>query len=231
MARALFLALLAANLVFYGWRLASNDSREARASDMDEMQVPVLSLAGADSQAAVGPGESAAASVDVSADAAASVRCLSLGPFSDNEEVAAAELRLGALGLEGKRRRAEGQIWVGYWIFLPPTATRSEAETLMQALKNRGVGDVYVEPAGERENAVSLGVFSERGRAQRRFREIRELGFEPQIARRTRQGTVYWLDFVPGESTRIDPADFQVTSGRIVRLASRVCPQPDVPLE
>lgn len=220
MARAIFLGLLAANLVFFGWQLVAADDRRVPTGTTPEFDVPQLSLVDQDGLISIEP-TSASAAAD-----GAGIRCLSLGPFVDDTALEAAQLKLSALGLSGSKRRAQGQVWVGYWIFLAPEESRQKAISKVEALRARGVGDLYIEPAGERENAISLGVFSERARAQRRFREIRELGFEPQIARRTRQGSVYWLDFVPENNVRIDPADFQVASGRIVRLASRVCQAP-----
>ena len=220
MARAVFLGLLAANLVFLGWQLVSADDRARRTGTTEAFDVPMLNIVDSDES------HSGPADVDAGPVAAAdggAARCLSLGPFPYEEDFDAASLKLEALGMSGKKRLAEGQIWVGYWIFLSPEATREQAVAKVEALRTRGVADIYIEPAGERENAISLGVFKERNRAQRRYREIRDLGFEPQIARRTRQGTVYWLDFVPDASVSIDPADFQASSGRIVRLASRVC--------
>ncbi|NNF51034.1 MAG: hypothetical protein HKN59_01225 [Gammaproteobacteria bacterium] len=220
MARAVFLALLAANLVFLGWQLVSADDRERRSGATEAFDVPLLSIVDSD--------ESRSGIVDLEAGAepgadTGPANCLSLGPFPYEEDFEAANTKLATLGMTGKKRLAEGQIWVGYWIFLSPADSRAEAVKKVESLRARGVGDLYIEPAGERENAISLGVFKERSRAQRRYREIRDLGFEPQIARRTRQGTVFWLDFVPDDLAQIDPADFQASSGRILRLASRVC--------
>ncbi len=228
MARAVFLALLAANLVFLGWQLVSANDRAARSDWTDDFDVPLLSLASEDAQQFA---EEETSDAQIVAADGSVTRCLSLGPFADDETFEAARSKLAGLGLSGTRRHAEGQIWVGYWIFLSPERTREEALEKVKLLRERGVGDIYAEPSGERENAVSLGVFKDRNRAQRRYREIRDLGFEPQIARRTRQGTVYWLDFVPAADVRIDPADFQISSGRIVRLASRVCQSGGVQIE
>lgn len=226
--RAVFLALLAANLVFLGWQLVSANDRAPLADLGDELDVPLLSIVGSEKSISA-TGEQVLSGNSVAG--GTGVRCLSLGPFADDASFDAAELKLGALGLSGNKRLAQGQIWVGYWIFLSPEKTRAEAISKVEALRERGVGDIYIEPAGERENAVSLGVFSERNRAQRRYREIRDMGFEPQIARRTREGTVYWLDFIPDANVRVDPADFQTASGRIIRLASRVCQTASVQIQ
>ncbi len=220
MYRNLFLILLAANLVFLGLQLVTAGDNPAQLAVVGGSEVPSLALV--DESESTVPQEVAVAIENNQSTVPR--RCLSLGPFSDERELAEARARLQAQGLDGEVRHAPGRIWVGYWIFLPATETREEAVGRVEALRERGVRDLYIEPAGERENAVSLGVFSERDRAQRRYREIRELGFQPQIARRTREGTVFWLDFESAEDLRIDPAGFQVAAGRIVRLASRTCP-------
>lgn len=221
MYRNIFLALLAANLVFLGLQMVTAQDGPARSDAADDTGVPLLSLV---NESETEPEPPAQTAPEPGTDSAQGPRrCLSLGPFAEERELAAAREQLKSLGLDSEVRHAPGQIWVGYWIFLPATATRTEAIEKVEALRERGVKDIYIEPAGERENAVSLGVFSERNRAQRRFREIRELGFQPQIARRTRDGTVFWLDFEPSEDSRIDPSGFQVAAGRIVRLASRAC--------
>lgn len=221
MYRNLFLILLAANLVFLGLQFVTAENNPEKPLVSDASDVPSLALVDESAGARKAAPQVAAVRDDPSTGPR---RCLSLGPFSDERELAAARSRLQDQGLEGEVRHAPGRIWVGYWIFLPATETRDEAIGKVEALRERGVRDIYIEPAGERENAVSLGVFRERDRAQRRFREIRELGFQPQIARRTREGTVFWLDFAVAGDMRIDPAGYPVAAGRIVRLASRTCP-------
>jgi hypothetical protein len=73
---------------------------------------------------------------------------------------------------------------------------------------------------------VSLGLFSDYQRAQRRAAQIRELGFEPTLTDRKRAEPVYWIDvdiLQPGQS--IDTSIFQTEQGRIMRLELRACPQ------
>lgn len=219
--RTVFLALLAANLVFLGLQMVTADDGPDRRAEAENPDVPLLSLV--DESGLEGDSSAQVPAGAEDNQLLKPRRCLSLGPFAEERELAAAREKLQSQGFESEVRHAPGQIWVGYWIFLPATDTRAEAIKKVEALRERGVKDIYIEPAGDRENAVSLGVFSERDRAQRRFREIRELGFQPQIARRTREGTVFWLDFEPDEDFRIDPSGFQVAAGRIVRLASRAC--------
>jgi hypothetical protein len=95
-------------------------------------------------------------------------------------------------------------------------------------LKRRGISDAYIMPSADQTNDISLGVFSEPARAQRRAEEIRALGFTPTIADRTRRGPAYWIDInLKSTDGVINPADLQSESGRIVRLEVLACPVAD----
>ena len=72
---------------------------------------------------------------------------------------------------------------------------------------------------------MSLGVFSDYQRAQRRFDEVRAIGLTPRIDDRKRAGSVYWIDVdlqEPGQL--IDTSLFQNDPGKITRLEMRACP-------
>ena len=80
-------------------------------------------------------------------------------------------------------------------------------------------------PDGDRAYTLSLGVFSDYRRAQRRAEESRALGFQPRIDDRKRSGSVYWIDVhlkAPGQL--IDTSIFQTDPSRIMRLELRACP-------
>ena len=91
---------------------------------------------------------------------------------------------------EPRTRVAEGDIWAGLWVYLDDLPSRDEAQRAMSLLKRRGISDAYIMPSADQTNDISLGVFSEPARAQRRAEEIRALGFTPTIADRTRRGPV-----------------------------------------
>jgi hypothetical protein len=95
----------------------------------------------------------------------------------------------------------------------------------MSVLKQRGIADAYIMPAADQTNVISLGIFSETERAQRRAEEVRSLGFTPSIADRTRKDTVYWIDIdLKPTDAMLNPSDIQSESGRIVRLQVQACP-------
>jgi hypothetical protein len=103
--------------------------------------------------------------------------------------------------------------------------TRDEAESALKTLTANGIADVYVMPGNDPPNVLSLGVFSDYQRAQRRLDEVRALGLTPRIDDRKRSGSVYWIDVElqePGQV--IDSSIFQTDARKITRLEMRSCP-------
>jgi hypothetical protein len=130
------------------------------------------------------------------------------------------------LGFEPRQRVEQGELWTGYWVSVRDFATRDAAEVALRTLTQNGVTDVYLMPGADPENVLSLGVFSDYQRAQRRAEQVRALGLTPQISDRKRSGSVFWLDVnlkEPGQT--IDTSVFQVGQSRILRLELRTCPK------
>jgi hypothetical protein len=117
---------------------------------------------------------------------------------------------------------------MGHWVYLSPFPTRAEAEGAVEKLRAQGVQDLYIEAGGDDENAVSLGLYSDRQRAEALAGTIRSMGYAPQIGDRYRVASVYWVDVVLPPNARIAPAEFQARPGRIVREEERECPEGTV---
>lgn len=152
--------------------------------------------------------------------------CTSVGPFADLGQASQAQATLRSLGYEPRQRVEEGELWTGYWVSVRDFPTRDSAEVALKTLTANGVTDVYLMPGADPENVLSLGVFSDYQRAQRRAEQVRALGLTPQISDRKRAGSVFWLDVdlkEPGQS--IDTSVFQVGQSRILRLELRACPR------
>ncbi|MBA3565037.1 MAG: SPOR domain-containing protein [Gammaproteobacteria bacterium] len=150
--------------------------------------------------------------------------CVSIGPFRDLSETSQAIASLRAAGHVPEQRLAEGQVWVGHWVFLPAFESRSAARRVLKALKERSVAESYIVPSGDERNAISLGVFAERERALRRAAQITALGYAPKIADRHRSGAVYWVDTEIGPAGQLSADDFEPIPGRILRLEVETCP-------
>jgi hypothetical protein len=151
--------------------------------------------------------------------------CTSIGPFADLSQASQAQAALRGAGFQPRQRMEQGEIWAGYWVSVQGLATRDAAEVALKTLSANGIGDVYVMPGSDPPNVLSLGVFSDYQRAQRRVDEVRAIGLTPRIDDRKRAGSVYWIDvdlMEPGQV--VDSSIFQTDPGKITRLEMRACP-------
>jgi hypothetical protein len=152
--------------------------------------------------------------------------CTSVGPFADLGQASQAQATLRSAGFEPRQRVEQGELWTGYWVSVRDFPNRDAAEAALKTLNASGISDVYLMPGADPANVLSLGVFSDYQRAQRRFDEVRQLGLTPQISDRKRSGSVFWIDVdlkEPGQA--IDTSIFQVGQSRILRLEMRACPK------
>jgi hypothetical protein len=151
--------------------------------------------------------------------------CTSVGPFADLPQASQAQAALRAAGFEPRQRMEQGEIWAGYWVSVQGLATREAADAALKTLAANGIADVYVMPGSDPPNVLSLGVFSDYQRAQRRVDEVRAIGLTPRIDDRKRAGSVYWIDVdlqEPGQL--IDSSILQSDPRKITRLEMRACP-------
>jgi len=153
------------------------------------------------------------------------VSCTTVGPFADLADASHAQAALRTGGFAPRQRLEQGELWVGYWVSVQNLESRTAAESVVKTLSDSGIKDVYLMPGSDPANVLSLGVFSDYHRAERRAQEIRALGFEPRIDDRKRAGSVYWLDVdLPEPGKSIDTSIFQTGPGKIMRLELRGCP-------
>lgn len=245
--RALALILILANLGFLGWsqlvdvRGSSNAapmplgiasaprlvlSTEAGAAP--DAAIPAAGTAiPADEIPSVGAAEVAAAVEPILAD---DVSCVSVGAFRDLAEAVQASAALQTAGYFSRQRVDQGDVWLGYWVSVQNLATREAAEAALAELGRNGIADAYILPGSEPANVLSLGVFNDAARAQRRVEEISALGFDAVLADRRRAGSVYWVDVdLTSPGAMFDPAVLQTQPGKIVRLEFRGCPDTGTP--
>ena len=156
---------------------------------------------------------------------AKALHCTTVGPFRELAQAATAAATLRAAGYQPTQRVAEGDVWIGYWVYIDAIATETEANAILAKVRGEGVTDSYVIPNSDSGNLVSLGVFSEISGVTRRREQVRSLGYDPKVVDRTRRATVYWVDVFLAPDQVLD-FDALQTPGRIQRLEQRRCDAP-----
>lgn len=244
--RTLCLLLILANVLYFAWsqlidvRASTLDrkpetpaeplARIVLTSEWDQarMQEPSVGPIQDVQPPAVEPLRDATGDQHVAAAQADSLTCTSVGPFADLPQAAQAQAALRTAGFQPRQRMVQGEIWAGYWVSVQGLPNREAVDEAVKKLNANGMSDVYLMPGGDSQNVLSLGVFSDYQRAQRRVEEVHALGLTPRIDDRKRAGAVYWIDVElqePGQT--IDSSLFQSDQGKITRLEMRACPAAD----
>jgi SPOR domain len=182
--RTLVLLLLLANLSFFAYtRLdASRDGEAVRLAE--QVQPDKVKLLTPQQVAALGPAK-VAALADV---------CLEWGPLAEADRTrAAADLEPLALGKLLTQRRVEKSF--SFWVFLPPTANRADAERRVADAKAKGFVDVSLVETAPQRYAVSFGLFSSEEAANARLAQVVAKGV-PNAKAGPRQGVIAQTVFV-----------------------------------
>jgi hypothetical protein len=174
--RAALLLLLLANLAFFAWShwLAP---KQAQLPVSAKVNAPRLQLAVENAPVAV-PGN----------------RCVTVGPFATNELAARARQTLNDSGYISLPREVATAVFEGYWVYLESPPTESGERRLLDRLKKGGIVDAAAVGDLGAARRISLGVFSDEGRAATQSERVAKLGLLPQIVAREKPGTALWLD-------------------------------------
>jgi len=211
--RYLILILLVLNVAYFFWSYLNpvEDAKSSPPPISDGVHELVL-LSERQSVATAPSSDGGGAEQKVSeesgrANAVESVtRCFTLGPLLNEKDKDVLLARLTDMGFKAESRSIEQRETTGYWVFLPPSKNRKEAIALAESLASKGIKDYYVVTDNDYRHAVSLGLFSEKARANRRMAHIRTLGFKPQKTVRYRDRTYYWLDYVQNQDGQLPDA-------------------------
>ncbi|MGD8783404.1 MAG: SPOR domain-containing protein [Thioalkalispiraceae bacterium] len=178
--------LLLANLGFGLWHYRSVDLTEAQAPvDDDNLRLVLLrEYQARQERLSEQPQTEEAAK-----------RCNTLGPFKDKKSANSIREELESLGISAERRMSKDNTRKGFWVLIPPEASRQQAKAHISELKKQNVKDYFLVVTGEQNNAVSLGVFSRSELAQRRYEQIKKLGFKVRIRQIDLPLREYWLDW------------------------------------
>lgn len=217
--RFVFFALLFLNLAYFAWAHWIDAPRAAPVNEAIE-HLPQLKMADElqPAERPPPPSNQRTALNDTS--------CLSVGPFIDLASSAQTATLLKAKGFDPRQRAEQGQVSAGYWVYVSGLASQAEADRALVTLERSGIKDARVMPetadAGRR---LSLGLYSERSRAERRAQAVRQAGLSAEIAERKLPGTLYWVDLTPPTGVNTVALQGLLAGG----VNSRVAVQPCLP--
>lgn len=216
--RPAFLALLCVNLVYFAWAHWIDAPRPAPVNDAIA-HLPRLKMAD-ELPAAERPAPHANQKTALGG---ASV-CLSVGPFGDLASSDRAAALLKARGFDPRQRPESGPLSASYWVYVAGLTTQADADRALVTLERNGIKDALVMPDAEAGRRLSLGLYSDRPRAERRAETVRQAGLKAEIAERKLAGTLYWLDVAPPAGMNTVPIQSLIAQGASSRIGVQPCP-------
>jgi cell division septation protein DedD len=204
--RALIVMLVLANLGFAAWALLIDRPVEVAAA-RDISHLPTLVLV--DDAAPAAPAASSAANDVAAAPTVAApttpVHCVTVGPFADIAAAAAASALLQSRGFTPTQRDEAGPDLIAYSVYLDDVQSEAAATRVLQKLHSNGIADARVMPIATAAQAlrVSVGLFNERKGAERRLKQVKNLGLSAAIAEQHQPQATYWVNInlsSPGQS-------------------------------
>ena len=210
--RNVFLTLILANLLLLAWQIWVDPSPPAPSVSGQS----ALVLFGLDSQSgAPTPGLAAPA-------AAPSGNCLRLGPMASVAASQQALEQLAVRGIDATAIARDTQVWIGHWVQIAGFTSVPDAEAARQRLVAGGLADAYLMQDGP-QPMLSLGVFRDRGRADRVAIAAQRLGFQAGMRDRYRPTLEQWLLIHPRPNQTLGTADLSLSGDRIMRTEGSPC--------
>lgn len=211
--RAVFFLLLFANLAYLAWA-EWIDVPQPPAANAVIAKLPRLKLVGENSSDnPKQPSSGRARKTALQQPPRPTAQCLSVGPFYDEPAAARAASLLRDKGLAPRQRSEQGEIPKGYWVYIGGLKTDRDVSQVLRVLEQSHVEDARPMPDTGDDHRVSVGLFTDRDRADRRAQSLQKLGLQPEVAERKVPGQVFWMDVAlpPGTSAPTAP-DFATVS-------------------
>jgi hypothetical protein len=184
--RAIFFALLLANLLYLGWaEWIDVPAPPAPSSIAGLKRLTLVSELPADKRAALASKMSLETPPP---------QCVSVGPFDDPAIAAEAANVLRAKSFAPQQRAAESPATLRFWVYLDGFTSDAAVTRVLHRLERAGIDDAEAMPADAGGRRVSLGLYSDPDKAARRAKLVRTIGLKPGMTERLLPGTVYWLD-------------------------------------
>ncbi len=212
--RAIFILLLAANLVFFGYQYFFAAKKEAvvpveakKNNNLNGASLQLLSEQGG--AAALKAKEQSQnkkivqPNAAVSGDKSGQEFCTMLGPYGQLLQAEYAVERLSSLGVAAHIVPIEIKDGESYWVYLKPEMSEKEAVRRLYELANKNI-ESHIIAKGELANGISFGRFAEYTEAEARSAEIKKQGYEPEIKMLPKMIQETWVVIDSGFAEKID---------------------------
>lgn len=183
----LIYTLVLLNIGFALWHLRSQEIPSAQPAQGEDQALKLILL-----KEYVEP---AATPAPAAATAAVAKQCYTLGPFKTAQAAATIRQKLSKNGIDAQNRVSKTKTRAGFWVYLPATISRADAQANIAKLKAQQIKEYFMIVNGEYTNAISLGVFAQPELAQRRHDDIAALGFTVKLQKVDLLQREYWLDW------------------------------------
>jgi hypothetical protein len=204
--RYLFFALLVVNLVYFAWVDWIDEPRAVPAPAAAKL--PAIKMAGEVTPAGAAVAVPEAIHKMALNETAETAHCLSIGPFADMESSARAAAVLREKGFDPSQRGAAGESSQGFWVYVGGLKSDTEVETVVRDLLYHGIADAHaMADSGAADRRVSVGLFSERERAEKRAKAVQKLGIKAEVTEHKLAASVYWIDVTPQPGMGSVPLD------------------------
>jgi SPOR domain len=216
--RIVFFVLLFLNLAYFAWAHWVDAPRPAPVNEAIA-HLPQLKMADE-----LAPAERPAPRGSQKTTLSDTTSCVSVGPFLDLASSAQAATLLKAKGFDPRQRAEQGQVSFGYWVYVAGLGSQADADRALVTLERNGIKDALVMPeTADGGRRLSLGLYSERSRAERRAQALRQAGLSAEISERKLPGTLYWVDLTPPPGMSTTPLQGLFADGANSRIAVQPC--------
>ena len=236
--RTISLLLILANLFYWAWTAWIVQPDIVGLEDHRIESVPKLALissaeleaqkanssAYVAKSAEISPGSvptGVSASLSTGADPAGLI-CQRIGSFIDDQVATAAAQWLRQEGIQAVKKAGKETV-LGYWVYLSKYPVRDAAVQVVEALREKGVDDLFIETAPPYTNSVSLGLYLQRSGAERRAKQIQTLGYPTRIGNKETEQQVFWVDIQVESGREIPLNRLQAPVGQVQRLKIKAC--------
>ncbi|HTD11273.1 MAG TPA: SPOR domain-containing protein [Steroidobacteraceae bacterium] len=225
--RNVLFALLFANLAYFAWAHWVDAPRPV-VENAALAKLPRLKMRNEVVQPVPAPAPASAHKTALQATGAGS--CVSIGPFGDIGSSARAAAVLKDKGFDPQQRAVAGETSDGFWVYVGGLKSDKDVERVRQDLVFHGITDARaMTDSGATGRRVSVGLFSERERAEKRAKQVQKLGLKAEVAERKLPVSVYWVDVTPPSERSSVPIDDLLAEGIGSKVGVEACPRPAVP--